>query len=318
MKYINFATTLIDQIPEDAVRINDALSVKELTVEGENPDLVLWFLKTGKDGMAYSFGIVLPEAYTSLSTICNEILLSLFTGEFECADDGYGIDIPANDYSDVVRAVSIAAGKVAETERETPRPDPNKIYIQMVSGQVMTSDIGSINWDYNIKNLPGITKTLDNIRQMMHDICSEDPIDDKYNEVADKIRKEIQEFQKTNNMHPDYTKFKSLTDRESILVQLVDVMTLYYEIIMITNTIAAQRQITQEYEAMLHEKDSDVEQEAPSDVEEECCSHSTESSREKCDHKCGSQTCQCGHNCNTQSCQCCGDDSVDEENKEGF
>lgn len=266
MKIVTFAQYPMDTVAElvpSYADINESISMYPM---GHNTGYVnVVFTPTEELNLPNAFAFcVQPDegvdytTYTGAMVIVNELLVAVLNHEW----DG-PFNIPANEYSNVLKLINIAAGKLAavvaenpqwKTETESveedlsqpPHADPNMMYYQLLNGQLMMTDKRTVDWAENIENLASLHNTVVNIQHAIFDLCYKSK--EEQEGVIDRVNTMLNQFYQAHGMTPDYHVFEGkVSERELAMIKLVDMMTIYNEIISMTTAIAAQKSITELY-----------------------------------------------------------------------
>lgn len=247
--------------PEQMVQFTDDLFVDYSALEGEDHSLVI---NAFFNDIGFKFVVEDINAGDRERLPLNQDARDIFEfiGELTAMiiNRDYEEGILAENYFDLVRlCLQKTTGDLAdrlfgdinmeEDIDETPddeqpqEPDPNLIYIQMVCGQMFTVEKSSIDWDDIIENLDHIAQFQATIKQMIFDLYTKD--DDEIELVMDHVREVIANERQNTNMDPDYSKLNVPygNERESLLLQLFDLNTIYEQIILIAAQISVQNQM---------------------------------------------------------------------------
>lgn len=255
----------IDKLPENVQLINPAIAMIEHV--GDTTSIDLFFTKTIGEDHVLQFHVEPDASFGALSDIVNTILSGIFSGQIEGLTD--------HDKNEALRAVNIAAGMLAENDvmmKQQNHPDQaNKVFYHLMNGQVMYSDATTINWEENIKNIMQIANTIDRCRALIRALLLEDTIhvdadvehdiQEEDVPVTEYVIREINQFMTSNDIKIDYSLFDKdgVTDREKLIVQLIDIMTVHNELVLVTSLVNTENQIRGYYETMIsHMKQSDV------------------------------------------------------------
>lgn len=239
---IKFKQLTMDQMPSSAVPVAKGLKVIDhpAVTEDSTPSISMYFIDTDK---IYQFDIETNNEPVSLSSIVNEILYQLFSDKID--------DVTVEEKTDIVRAVNISAGQLAENAKFDPT---NKVFYHMLDGSVIYNSMDSINWDNNIEHIDDLSRTTDNIRAMIRILLC----DKMFTPTATKenpepapipaeiyVMGEIERFSEHNHFDVDYSIFDNdiVPTRGILIAKLIDMLTVYSEIIMVTNMMKMRREM---------------------------------------------------------------------------
>jgi hypothetical protein len=197
----------------------------------ENPDVWYQFELTAESE---------EDTLDKLEFVINEIVHQIGDKTVE------GID---GDDEDIMRSVIDAINHIRKAR--------NRIVIPMIAGDALYLDGESIDWDDRIAHMDALQNALDNVRRLIRDVLTKETVsfaDDKTGEskevnTIELAKAQIQKFHENNKSTPDYSIFDGkISERELIVIQLTDIMSIYMTIGSIASTIESQKAIVQAYE----------------------------------------------------------------------
>lgn len=262
---IQYKKIVTNEIPEKTNEITPSLH----TVDNSPEELVLYVSSKSDDNVAYQFSIVPDTEFGTYTDLMNDLTTALFTKTVEGIND--------EDEKDVRRSVNIVTGEVAAKNDNSPvvtkmkngqdeqeEIDPRgKIFYHLINGRIMYTDINAINWEENIKHIDDIQRMADNVRGLINLLLTEKTFkkpaqkDKDGNEVAPEkeitveelVEEELRMFHATNKLDIDYSMYDNYiaTKREVLIAKLIDVLTIYNELILVSSVIAGQNQVIEQF-----------------------------------------------------------------------
>lgn len=237
-------------LPDGTNKLSENVFLKE-TMDDGRVKLDIYVPSKTDANAYYDFAVEPDKNMGSLSDVINELMRQMYTGELELSDDMK---------SDVMRSVTIGVGELAAGSDENTE---NKIFYHMLNGMVVVSDIAQIDWDSNIKNIENIQRTTDNIRHLITSLMTTKEIEAKtvdengtettvMKDVSDVVKNEIAAFSQKTGLNVDYSMFEKsgiATEREILIAKLVDILEIHQQIIAVTMSIKAQRDIINQFTA---------------------------------------------------------------------
>lgn len=238
-------------LPDGTNKISDNVFLKETVTEDQRVKLNILFPAKDSADTFYNFEMIPDQSFGSLSDIINDLMRQLYTGDLEIPDDIK---------TDVMRSVTIGVGELAANGAPDENPE-NKIFYHMLNGSVVVTNANQIDWDSNIKNIEEINRTADNIRHLIASLISRKEIEVKTinddgtessetRDTVEVVKNEIENFTKRTNLNVDYSVFEKsgiATEREVLIAKLIDILEIHQQIIMVTVSIAAQRNMLEQF-----------------------------------------------------------------------
>ena len=249
-------------LPEGTIRLTESVYLKETVLEDKSVKLDLFFPSKANGSIVYDFTMY-PEARSgSVHTLTEELMRQIYTGEFVIEDEAK---------TDVMRSITIGLGEMANQ-------DPgNKIYYNMLNGNVIVTDADQLDWDDLIKHGGDMVKTLNTTRHLIATLLKEKEVEIREpgengeddvivtKAVEDIAREEIRKFHEANKLNIDYSMFTNATEREILLAQLIDIIEFKQELMAATLVVNAQRSVAAFYE---NQKANNQENPIPEETEE--------------------------------------------------
>ena len=262
---IQYKKIATNEIPEKTNEITPSLH----TVDNSPEELVLYVSSKSDDNIAYQFSIVPDTEFGTYTDLMNDLTTALFTKTVE--------GINGEDEKDVRRSVNIVTGEVAAKNDNSPvvtkmkngqdeqeEIDPRgKIFYHLINGRIMYTDASAINWEENIKHIDDIQRMADNVRGLINLLLTEKTFkkpaqkDKDGNEVTPEkeitveelVEEELRMFHATNKLDIDYSMYDNYiaTKREVLIAKLIDVLTIYNELILVSSVIAGQNQVIEQF-----------------------------------------------------------------------
>lgn len=126
----------------------------------------------------------------------------------------------------------------AETESvdapEEPEYDPNKLYVQLVNG-TLAIPREAINWNDVVADLDNIAQFPVQIKQLIHDLYIVD--DENLSVLKEHINSVIEKEKENINMSFNYDGFRDVTERENLVLQLIDLNAIYEQVILVASQL---------------------------------------------------------------------------------
>lgn len=259
MELKKFEKILPNDIPQDVRKVCEHLLVKE-GVDGENTELTMYF-PAAEDPVTKVFKfVIIPESkFGSLTIVTQDIMRFIFS------DKATDI-IPTEDMQAVISACTVGAGELTSKVQEESKDHADKIFYHLMNGQVLVSDTKEFDWSENIKNMHRISFAEDRIRQLIMLLVTQEEIDvmpprseDDTDETprtpvkrktVDVAKDEIALFQEQYQINPDYSIFENdrTTEREILIMKLIDMIEVHQQLLSATVLINTQSQIIAYYE----------------------------------------------------------------------
>ena len=262
---IQYKKIATNEIPEKTNEITPSLH----TVDNSPEELVLYVSSKSDDNVAYQFSIVPDTEFGTYTDVMNDLTTALFTKTVE--------GINGEDEKDVRRSVNIVTGEVAAKNDNSPvvtkmengqdeqeEIDPRgKIFYHLINGRIMYTDASAINWEENIKHIDDIQRMADNVRGLINLLLTAKTHvlpsrkDENGNEITPAkeiavetlVEDELKAFHETNKLDIDYSMYDNYiaTKREVMIAKLIDVLTIYNELILVSSVIAGQNQVIEQF-----------------------------------------------------------------------
>lgn len=267
----------INELPEGIHKLTDNFMILE-TPQDDKVQLDLVFPAKNVEGTYYDFIVIPDERYGSLTGVMQEIMKGLYSNEIQLGDA---------DVNDVMRAATIASGELAADGRDYQKQEEdnsNKIFYHLINGQIMFSDATQMNWDENIKNMGNTISAADSVRQLIALLESREEVEIKSSEeettgemksTVELAKAEIAKFHEIHKLDIDYKVFEEAgvaTERELLVLKLIDILEVYQQLITATALVTNQQQLINMYEQRIRELTNTTSEDAgemtPIDVEE--------------------------------------------------
>lgn len=267
----------INELPEGIHKLTDNFMILE-TPQDDKVQLDLVFPAKNVEGTYYDFIVIPDERYGSLTGIMQEIMKGLYSNEIQLEDA---------DVNDIMRAATIASGELAADGRDYQKQEEdnsNKIFYHLINGQIMFSDATQMNWDENIKNMGNTISAADSVRQLIALLESREEVEIKSSEeettgemksTIELAKAEIAKFHEVHKLDIDYKVFEEAgiaTERELLVLKLIDILEVYQQLITATALVTNQQQLINMYEQRIRElintTSKDADEMTPVNVEE--------------------------------------------------
>lgn len=214
----------------------------------------LGIVLTNAGGHSFPFAIhVMEERPSTLSEFVNSIHSEVMTNPTA---------VPAELRKEVLQILNIVEGKLLENDvpMQSAEEQQSKIYYNLVTGDQLITDIKTINWEENAQHMQNMIMSLNNCKMIVNALLRNQQITAK-NEDGEDVQvspydhaaSEIKAFHENNKMTINYSCFDlpDVTEREKLIAQMIDVMTVYYELLIHTAIFTTQRDVVNYYETML-------------------------------------------------------------------
>ena len=256
----------IDAIPENTRQIVENLYIDE-NIGAHDGQLEIYVTANGTDTV-YNFETTPDETSGQAIVLVNNILAAIITNQIE--------GIEETDRNEIIDSLNKITGKLVEErnnffEVTSNDIDPkNKIFFYMMNGKILYSDITKIPVDENIKNIDAMNQTVRSLQNLIRFLVTSETVnkvnekgevvDDEKIPVIDLAKREVDNFMNANNLKIDYSIFDTdyTTERERMIVRLMDVINIYQQIILLTNVVAAQNHVAEYYENILNPKAENI------------------------------------------------------------
>ena len=211
-------------------------------------------LKNPETGNAFPFAVHVEDEHPNvLSDFINVIHTEVFQNKES---------VPQDLRKEIMHVINVAEAVLIENDVPMQRSDDqrNKIYYTLVTGDQLITDIGSIDWEDNRKNLQNMLSSLNNCKMLINALLRSQPVtlhgeNGEATTIPADVHalNEIKIFHENNKMSIDYSVFDlpDVTPREKLIAQLIDVMSVYNELIIHTAVYSAQKDVIAYYEGIL-------------------------------------------------------------------
>ena len=190
------------------------------------------------DNNTYAAFIIEPEKESGMILdLLNQLLADIINGTIDTAPMLINKNL-------LIQSINIAAGELAKVNQN--EFDPNMIYFQLVTGNVMSYAKNEIDWDQNIEHIDQIVQELVNLRHMIHDIGVS--TGEEHEKTMNVISETVATIQENFKVTASYDCFKDQTEEFKLVMKITDLITIYTELIMLTNIIRVQRDLSAYYE----------------------------------------------------------------------
>jgi hypothetical protein len=251
-------TTEPKELPEGVQKFGEFLAIGEDPHPTEEDKSVLSLYFTANTEKNYKVSISLDKMYDKLSDIVNDMLADYLSKE----------EVPGmiDGDPDFLKVLNIAAGQLAiqDITLSTNTPDPTKLYFQMLSGDVLTTNRADVDWESNLKNLSNMAQSISSLKFTINRVLTAD--DDSFEKDKEQIAEQVEKFQSDHQMTPNYEYLKDMNERNQLIVKLIDSMSVIYEVMAATLDFAvmdAVRKVTED----MAPKTEDIEPANPEEVE---------------------------------------------------
>ena len=246
--FVPIGTLENSQVLGQTRHITDNLYIRSIADDNDNVKLAM-FIVCDKTILCAT---VDPEAPTlKLSDVTNQILADIITGNIDMRD----INI---DKQTVIATLNIIGGDLAKMDQLAA--DPNKIYFQLVTGDMFTYDKSSINWEEQAANIDALISELMELHHMQFLLATLK--DQELEDIESKIDEFLKSIREKFGVKANYEVFNSKPLEHQLTLQLTDIITIYSELIMLTNVYRVHRDTTEYYE---HENGENTDEEVNTD-----------------------------------------------------
>lgn len=179
----------------------------------------------------------------SMNDIVNEVAKNVFNDQID------GID----DKADIMQTFQL----MSEPAKPAEDDNRNKIFYHLINGSVMYSDATTIDWQHNIEHISEIAHMADSCRALIRALLVDETVrieqdgeEPKEIPVAEHAANEINRFFESNSINIDYSIFDkdTVTDRERLIVRLMDILTIHNELIMVSSLVNCENVVRSRYE----------------------------------------------------------------------
>lgn len=237
MKVINSTplTITAEELQKTASKVTDSLYIR--TSKDDNGVFyVTLIINVGND--TYAAFIIEPEKESGMILdLLNQLLADIINGTIDTAPMLINKNL-------LIQSINIAAGELAKVNQN--EYDPNMIYFQLVTGDMMSYAKNEIDWGQNIEHIDQIVQELVNLRHMIHDIGVSTGED--HEKAMNVISETVATIQENFKVTASYDCFKDQTEEFKLVMKITDLITIYTELIMLTNIIRVQRDLAAYYE----------------------------------------------------------------------
>lgn len=190
-------------------------------------------------GNVYHFNILPDDEHGKLSDLLREALKNVAMLIVSTQEDISATNEMKNMLSTAI--------EFAEKEESSEIPPERRIYYRLMNGNLIYTDGGKIDWNDHANHIPDRYKTLDDLRTMIRTILTSDTIktDAGDESAVEYVKNTIQHFFEDNKLDIDYSMFEldSISDRERLIVKMLDIFTFYYEGIVIASAVSMQNRM---------------------------------------------------------------------------
>lgn len=237
MKVINSTplTITAEELQKTASKVTESLYIR--TSKDDNGVFyVTLIINVGND--TYAAFIIEPEKESGMILdLLNQLLADIINGTIDTAPMLINKNL-------LIQSINIAAGELAKVNQN--EYDPNMIYFQLVTGDMMSYAKNEIDWGQNIEHIDQIVQELVNLRHMIHDIGVSTGED--HEKAMNVISETVATIQENFKVTASYDCFKDQTEEFKLVMKITDLITIYTELIMLTNIIRVQRDLAAYYE----------------------------------------------------------------------
>lgn len=237
MKVVNSTplTITAEELQKTASKVTDSLYIR--TSKDDNGVFyVTLIIKI--DNNTHAAFIIEPEKESGMILdLLNQLLADIISGTIDTAPMLINKNL-------LIQSINIAAGELAKVNQN--EYDPNMIYFQLVTGDVMSYAKNEIDWNQNIDHIDQIVQELVNLRHMIHDIGVS--TGEEHEKTMNVISETVATIQENFKVTASYDCFKDQTEEFKLVMKITDLITIYTELIMLTNIIRVQRDVSAYYE----------------------------------------------------------------------
>lgn len=215
--------------------------------------LDLWFKSENPDKL-YQFHVIPDQPHGTLS------------GVLEAIQNYLQQEKIIGEPTTLVTSAYEYAVKLEENEV----PPEHRIYYHLMNGETIYTDGTKIDWEENVKHIPDTIHTIDELRMLIGLLLTRETIEtagedgNSHDEnTFEYVKNTVNHFFTDNKMESiDYSLFdiESVSDRERLIVKMIDIMTIYTEQLIIASSLAAQNTAIN----MIREKQNQKKEEADS------------------------------------------------------
>lgn len=237
MKVINSTplTITAEELQKTASKVTDSLYIR---TSKDDKGAFYVTLIISIDNNTYAAFIIEPEKESGMILdLLNQLLADIINGTIDTAPMLINKNL-------LIQSINIAAGELAKVNQN--EYDPNMIYFQLVTGDVMSYAKNEIDWEQNIEHIDQIVQELVNLRHMIHDIGVSTGED--HEKTMNVISESVTTIQENFKVTASYDCFKDQAEEFKLVMKITDLITIYTELIMLTNIIRVQRDLAAYYE----------------------------------------------------------------------
>ena len=228
-------TITAEELQKTASKVTDSLYIR--TSKDDNGVFYVTLI-IRIDNNTYAAFIIEPEKESGMILdLLNQLLADIINGTIDTAPMLINKNL-------LIQSINIAAGELAKVNQN--EFDPNMIYFQLVTGNVMSYAKNEIDWDQNIEHIDQIVQELVNLRHMIHDIGVS--TGEEHEKTMNVISETVATIQENFKVTASYDCFKDQTEEFKLVMKITDLITIYTELIMLTNIIRVQRDLSAYYE----------------------------------------------------------------------
>ena len=228
-------TITAEELQKTASKVTDSLYIR--TSKDDNGVFYVTLI-IRIDNNTYAAFIIEPEKESGMILdLLNQLLADIINGTIDTAPMLINKNL-------LIQSINIAAGELAKVNQN--EFDPNMIYFQLVTGNVMSYAKNEIDWDQNIEHIDQIVQELVNLRHMIHDIGVS--TGEEHEKAMNVISESVATIQENFKVTASYDCFKDQSEEFKLVMKITDLITIYTELIMLTNIIRVQRDLSAYYE----------------------------------------------------------------------
>ena len=228
-------TITAEELQKTASKVTDSLYIR--TSKDDNGVFYVTLI-IRIDNNTYAAFIIEPEKESGMILdLLNQLLADIINGTIDTAPMLINKNL-------LIQSINIAAGELAKVNQN--EFDPNMIYFQLVTGNVMSYAKNEIDWDQNIEHIDQIVQELVNLRHMIHDIGVS--TGEEHEKTMNVISETVATIQENFKVTTSYDCFKDQSEEFKLVMKITDLITIYTELIMLTNIIRVQRDLSAYYE----------------------------------------------------------------------
>ena len=222
MKVINSTplTITAEELQKTASKVTESLYIR--TSKDDNGVFYVTLIIRVDDN-TYAAFIIEPEKESGMILdLLNQLLADIINGTIDTAPMLINKNL-------LIQSINIAAGELAKVNQN--EFDPNMIYFQLVTGNVMSYAKNEIDWDQNIEHIDQIVQELVNLRHMIHDIGVS--TGEEHEKTMNVISETVATIQENFKVTASYDCFKDQTEEFKLVMKITDLITIYTELIML-------------------------------------------------------------------------------------